>query len=505
MFYPKQADIDLLRQSNRQTYVKLELLNKKWQTLDELSGEAMEDNWSINADSDMRRSFSVSLVVKDSTFTIGKDNKVWLDKYIRVSVGLYDLRLQITRWYVIGIFIFNESNYQYNTTQNTLTLTLLDLMAEQNGIRNGVLKGQSTKIPEGNKIRDVLVSTVTQLGGIEKYRIEELQKEIPYDMEFSTGKTVYDVYKEIQNLYPGWELFFDADGMFVFQPIPTCETDPILLDDAAIADLVISEQTANSFSTVRNVTDVWGKCIDADRYCESVTINGAQYNLTLDNFLLSDDGKIPYGTTIAMKANVLNPDNATAKVNNLPAYPIVNENGEALKKGIMLAGKSYVLRYRESKFYFLGPFQIHAISKLFSTVPSKEFVDLDHRTENCDNISYIINADNPFCIDRNNNGEIRQCYSGGEYSKITFDELAKERADYENWKATRLADAMTLELVAIPWLGVNQKIRYTSQLTGKTADYIIKAVNGSMTNGVINVSMIRFYPLYPFIVQPEAA
>jgi hypothetical protein len=114
------------------------------------------------------------------------------------------------------------------------------------------------------------------------------------------------------------------------------------------------------------------------------------------------------------------------------------------------------------------------------------------------NISYVVEPNSPFCRDLEGVGEIRDILSSGEYENIYSEDLATERAKYELWKATDLLDTITLNMIEIPWLSVNQKIRYTSNVTGVTDTYIVKKKTGSSTGGTMTITCQRFQPLYPW-------
>ena len=79
------------RQSVQSRYIKLELLNYQFQTVDELQGVATSGAITIDANSDVRRTASISLVVKNSSFEVETGGKIWLDKFIRINVGTYNL------------------------------------------------------------------------------------------------------------------------------------------------------------------------------------------------------------------------------------------------------------------------------------------------------------------------------------------------------------------------------------------------------------------------------
>ena len=124
-------------QSIQSRYIWLELLNYNFQTVDELSGVAVGGSITIDANADVRRTGSIELVVKDSTFEVQSGGKIWLDKYVRVWVGIASLHTGEIERTNCGLYIIDAPSYSYNTSTNTLTLSLLDLMSKLTGIRNG--------------------------------------------------------------------------------------------------------------------------------------------------------------------------------------------------------------------------------------------------------------------------------------------------------------------------------------------------------------------------------
>lgn len=86
-YAPMKEDYDLLLIPNKQINCRIELLDKQLRVIDDLSGEASSCSYSIDAESSVRRTMSISLVVTDSTFDIGDEARTWFDKFLRVYVG----------------------------------------------------------------------------------------------------------------------------------------------------------------------------------------------------------------------------------------------------------------------------------------------------------------------------------------------------------------------------------------------------------------------------------
>ena len=111
-------------------------------------------------------------------------------------------------------------------------------------------------------------------------------------------------------------------------------------------------------------------------------------------------------------------------------------------------------------------------------------------------IAYIVNPDSPFCVEKI--GEIRRVCSGGEFDNIYTTQLALERASYENWTTTRFTDSISLTCVAVPWLDVNEKIAYTSPMTGEVITCLIEHIELNLAEFTMELRLQRFYPYYPF-------
>lgn len=696
-----QEDIDLIYQNKLNLYIKIDLLNENFQIVENLQGELIDGNYVVDAESDIRRNIDLTLFVKDSSFLIGQDTKIWLDKYIKVKIGIKNFRTGNIVYYNIGTYLFNDMNYSYNSTTKTLTIQCVDLMAKFTGLRGGQVRGLQTIIYEGSDIRQAIIDTVSIEGKYPKYRVdnrknrqtienlfnknsssnkyvncalesetnrliftipkgetegsltiynvssfkfgvtytvpdgiflwneepnvnytplcrivgidekgdekiqenlfaanigmvseftidesfmqiksisfitkldktydEEIQATVdnfwifegsgytsntapafieydaqgvvPYDLEFNTGSTIYEILTELNNLEQGWEFFFDINDTFINQKIPTTIGSPYVLDWEILSPLIIQEGLNTSFESVKNSTRIWGKCLSPDRYGSAV-VDGSMYDLELNYLIGSDDKDIPSNILIAISFPNELAENMTVLIKDNYANPHLEGTGleyDVFIKTVKLYGNGnlpldknyiqpdtpYVFKYKNSGLYLQGQTQICYVVKEYNELPLKdgqskeEWIAQDKTDEGTKNVKYIINSEseyitnnmteaekrqyyNPFAIDEI--GEIRQVLSDGDYEKIYTDDLARQRAEYENWKAMRLNTNLTLEIKPIFWLDVNQKIQYKSKTTGKIEEYIIKTISYTYSTGIMTIEAVKFFPLYPFIVEDE--
>lgn len=168
-------DIELIKQKSQCKYIKIELLDKKTKVvLENISGELIDDSGTIDNTSNNRRTYNANFFIRNSTFLVDSNNKIWLDKYIRVYSGLLNQQNKEVVYYLIGTFVISEAGYSYNSTDNTLSLTLLDKMALIDGTLGGIINGSIvTKI---NRFENSYFSTLTLINEDTKTKSSQYPK-----------------------------------------------------------------------------------------------------------------------------------------------------------------------------------------------------------------------------------------------------------------------------------------------------------------------------------------
>ena len=282
-----QNDYTILKQQTINKYIRLDILDYNFNIVDEVSGDLINLSVSVNADSDLRRSCQVELVVKGNGYKVQSGGKIWLDKYIRPWIGYESIHTGEIQWYNQGVFLINVPTYNYDATTKSLSFEGLDLMSKLTGVRDGQLEGLETIIHQGENVRDVIISTISQLGGFKKYIVNNCQyqngeiQNVPNDIEINQGGTVYDILKQLRDILPSYEIFFNTDGVFIYQPIPTGKNESILIDDDLLSQITISEDVAVDFENVKNVVEVWGQTHDLDNFATSFTLDGNDITLAV--------------------------------------------------------------------------------------------------------------------------------------------------------------------------------------------------------------------------------
>lgn len=470
---------DSSKQSLRNKFIKIELLNLNFFTIDSLEGNVIDGKIEINSQSDLRRSCSISLVVGDSSFDVEAGGRIWLERYIRISVGIQNQITSEIVWNNMGIFLINKPSYNYDSSTNKMSFEGLDLMSKMTGVRNGYIMGigndSYTLIPQGSNVRDVIIS-ILQKNNFRRYSVNECKnidgviQEVPYDIKLNQGSTWYDALKQLKDILPNYQMYFDVNGVFIYEKIPYSENDPIMIDDDIWNDNVISESISVDFENVKNYVEIYGRVHETDHFSDAETTiindNGIEVSWTgveeLTEFNL-------YAFSLIADVTTISP----IFISFLGNHNLVNYSNEYIYE--LEKDKYYVISYQSNgTFLFLGENQAYGVWE--------------------DN-----NPESPFYTG-GEIGKIGIALYGEDYSNIISDDLALQRAKYEIYKRCRLNDSISLTSIPIYWIDVNWKVNYTKKDTNKNETYIIESVSISLSdNGTSNIKMNKFYPFYPLI------
>jgi hypothetical protein len=469
---PTQQEYNVSVQQGRKIHARVVLLNFNFQRVDSWENVVVgTPSFSINAESDIRRTCSISLLPKDKSFDIKYGNKIWIDKYVQIYLGIEDVHSKNEVVYTnMGIYMINNPSRVYTPIDNTLTFEGLDLMAKMTGLRNGNLEGMIHRIPQNSNVREAIIALV-KLAGFERYIVEECPYSVPNDINISVGGTVYDALLVLKNIVPNYQIYFDIDGIFHYEPTPSGDNEQIRVSDTIWEKTLSSYQVNTDFSNIKNVIEVYGKTHEISNFSTSTTINGNSYVLTIPS-VTTLRNNLKVGFVAPSKIN-----NTTIGIilNGSPTKVLRNENG-TLPKLENRANVYYVAKYIQSGDYWLFMGEV---------TPSATAED--------------INPDSPFYVN-GTTGRIRIVLSGGEYDNIYMSTLAKERADWELYSRCKIKDSITLQCVPIYWLDVNWLIEITlpnKQGEEEKNKYIIKQINTTFDiSGLQQVTAMRYYPFY---------
>lgn len=544
------SDFKLIRQHIVDVMIEVTVYDSSGNVIDDLYGIVNGGSIQVDSGSSVRRTASITLTPTKEIENINEKSLIWLNKNVQIKLGILDQRTRERTWYNQGFYVYENATIDYNASSNTLSVELSDYVVKLDGTVNGQVGGAiTTVLPaytedpdtgepiEYNSIKVAIERTLHSAGlqpenyevsdvgeyyampeyneEWEKYRERyPLWNMIPYDLEFPTGCSVWDIITELVELYPNYDAAFDADGKFIVKMIPSEYSDDFAFEYYQYVDTIISEQISVDLTTVKNVCEVWGESMDCDWFTDNVGLDDQdRYAATLDgytNYRVGDRFGFLF-TESSVSGQLL-------KVNDLPALPIINQmTQEYIAPGELDTQHIHIFYLQNIKlendtyakvFLYLGIAQSHGIDVLtdgtvvengYEDPETHEVFDLysqefyEH-VLNCDNVSLTVIEDSPFTVQKlGNRIDVK---SDGEYSNITSDQLALERAQYENWKNSRLTDNVTITTKLMPFAEPYQKVSYKKKSSSEIEQFIIQSVSHDLDNGTTSITMYKFYPLY---------
>ena len=479
---PSQQEYNVAKQRTRNLFTKVEVLNNNFQVIGVISGVIVGNpSFTNDSNNSIRRTCSFEFYPKDSTFDIEKGSKIWLDKYFKAYIGIYDIHNKEIVYTNMGIYLMDNPSQAFSTNNNVISISGYDLMAKLTGLRGGNLSGLEYVVPMNSNVKEVLISTLAMFG-FNKYLIDDYPIVTPYEINISAGGTAYDIITEILNILPNWQAYFDVDGVFHFNRIPSGYQEDervqeqIMVDDDLWKSTVISYNLEYDTQSVKNYIEILGKTHDNALACNTTTISNNHYQTTCSSITsLTDSLTFGFTTpsTILSDPKIqINTSSGSTSV-----YNIRVEDGSV---PTLEPNTYYVIQYVANGTYykFLGGLQPYGMSQ-------------------------ELNPKSPFYVN-GSIGVLRQVLSGGNYDNINSDYLAKQRADFELYQRCRLQDSVTLTTVPIYWLDTNWLIEITlpnksdenKRITGQ---FLIKSISTTLgTDGTQTIQLMRYYPYYNY-------
>lgn len=558
-----EKDKDLILQNSLNYKYRIYIVKDKV-VMDMVEGIQSIGGYNIDGDSSVRRTTSFVLYLADTYAESHIEERInlWIGYNFVVQIGVYDLYYDEYVWYECGTYEITSANTTYNAVENSLTFNLSDWYTKLNGERNGQMTGISTiEIPvevDGVKttirssfvevikdtgITDYIVDDIGEFYGMpdnnsdwEEYR--RLNPEwniLPYNLTFNGGCHVSEILEKYKGLYPNLQIYFDIYNNLCYDMVPSNNETPIALNDEYLQKILIAdsaESVSYDISSIKNVTEVYGKSYDATRYSdvESESEFGKDtitYTIPLQLYKTYVNGNIirftPNVKNDKSKTYVRIKDTETGNIlTTLPLYYEFKE--KFIEQGEIETGNTYVFKITyinptqeiEGYYvaYFLGTYQPHALCFLTDgTDHSNDLVTLFANTEyevtvpryseeffaykyNCD-VKYVtkrVEEGSPFSVEKL--GIIFETKQGEEFDAIISNSVAVSNSIYFNKKSSTTQDVVTITTKMIPWLDVQQKVSYRKQQDDKEHEYVIKSIANDLSSMTTSITMYRFYPLY---------
>lgn len=454
-------DISLVKQKHQKRYFKVQLVDRNWNSQCVIRGRLISASSSIESSDGIRRTANIQIETERTTIylpnqgiTVDLQKDISANFYIRLWAGIEDNdTLQVT-WYNQGLFIINQSQYNFDPSTRTLSMGLVDLMSDLTGDRAGILHAYTTLVKNEQRIDDV-IKNVLELADFNAYNITPIvplqsvddtnvyapiteDYMIPYNKNFEVGVSAYDILSWLVGLYPYYEMGFDVEGtFFVRKKLLDQDDSAVLIDGVTLRDLVLSEDTTLDWFSVKNCIEVWGK--DGLYYGEAKDENPES------PFQVSSTKPFRY---------VISGSEDGIDVNNICDRYIDTELAVELLKTQAECENTIAT--------------LEAIGELTpeqQTRLNKAKADLANAKEQQDdNIS------------------------------VSGNELAQEWAEHKLYEKSRLYDSISITTVGMPFFNdTGFKLSYRSKIDDTIRPYKVEGVSHDYIAGTSTFQMVRFY------------
>lgn len=560
----------VILQQYRNIDIQIFVLDYDFNIIDEISGIVETADFSIDNNSDIRRTANISMLLKSNLTNTGILNDVyfqsgngyWFDKYLRINIGIEDITTGKYEWFKQGVYLINEPSISYDAITNSVSFQAVDLMSKMTGMRNGYLEGQAYSIsvldedgkPTGNTITGAMADLLKAQGFTRYVLFTPETNVIPYDINIDAGSTSYDMLSELRDINPNWEIFFDVDGVFYFQKIPSGEVTledgldsydahptPVL-DDNVWSKLLISYDLSTSFENIKNYVEVYGKAFEGERIYQAtdVALNGyaltANLPFTIDNTLrvvsvsissegakmldkkiftatFSDNSTVPQTISITCEPQI--------KYNNETYLFEVYKNNDGVIEGNYIGyiqPQAVAWEDNPNSPFFVGALVNTNKFNAWSGADSYDVGDIVHyggalwtcvkahtstnpQIPNDKYAEYWVKINSMDAI----YGElplfekmVRGVCVGGDYDNIATNQIALENTRFELYNHCRLHDTITINCVPIYWLDVSKIIAITLPNEGEPSYWLVNSISTSFqATGIQTITATRYYPQYP--------
>lgn len=204
--------IEAMKQPIKDVYIKLEFYTSDMQFLGEFTKKVSKDDIgsiSVDRNRPIRRSFSLTLDNKDNEFIWGEDSLVWIDKRIKLYIGL--MVADGTIHYVLqGVFLLTEPSDMHRINDGKKAIINCVDKAYLFTDRRGKIVNELT-IEEGASVTTA-IRLMFEAGGETLFNFDsDIDAVVPYELTFSGTDNVWKVGEELA-IFAQCDLFYDVNG-----------------------------------------------------------------------------------------------------------------------------------------------------------------------------------------------------------------------------------------------------------------------------------------------------
>lgn len=220
-----QDFLNAMKAPIKEVYVKFEFYDSQMNYISEFTKNIVSsDSGTISVDSSrpVRRNFSFSLFSKNKEFVFGDDKLIWIDKRVKVFIGLKLKNGQI-EYIPQGVFILSEPEDRNTLDGKVTTITGQDkawLMSDKRGKMI-----TETTISAGANIATVIKLLAAKVGET-LFNFDEVTETVPYEITYQPNDNIYTAIEELA-LLAKCQVYYDVYGFLRLKKIDLNEFDQL--------------------------------------------------------------------------------------------------------------------------------------------------------------------------------------------------------------------------------------------------------------------------------------
>ncbi|HBA02869.1 MAG TPA: hypothetical protein DCW51_02230 [Clostridium sp.] len=192
--------------------------------------------------------------LSDDYFKINLVNRCKVIKHVK------DNGTGIEAEYNLGICLMSNPQITRSNEDKKLSVDFVDLMKMYDGTFSGSLE-QSVTISVGANLSQTIQAIATNADlmnlSTDQILIESNDLTVPYDVTVDSASNITDLLKALMDLYMGYELFFNQDGLLVYRQVKDYSTD-LVIEELINSPLIKSYEVTKNLENVKNHIVVLG-------------------------------------------------------------------------------------------------------------------------------------------------------------------------------------------------------------------------------------------------------
>lgn len=253
-----------VKSRNRTLGCRIELLNTSYNVIDYIQGKVINGSITLTNNNNDQSNFSrlsgsLEMIISKDLTT--KYYKLDLRNLVRIIMIITDNVLNINSEFNLGIALLNSPTITRGINgEGKISINLSDIFCNFDGTFNGELdhtvKIQSSLTSGANisqALRDIATNPDLMNLSSDKVMFESNSFTITHDIVCEAGNKITDLLKSIMELQMDYELFFNPDGILIYQKRKTYESDiPIqeFINDPVITNYVTKDDSTNAKNVI---------------------------------------------------------------------------------------------------------------------------------------------------------------------------------------------------------------------------------------------------------------